>query len=118
MRADEVQKGIDDMADRFSHIGFELHEFTGVETASVILGLEVGVEVPGVLRTKRERVWRLRSALRWLGEGAWVTGDQVRVLLGMYVAVSLVPSGVVSTTVVVRLRELVRGAASEALGLS
>lgn len=73
----EAPVGLDAVAALFQRLGFELHAFTGVETASAILGLELGVESPGILRAKGDRVWKLRSALQWLGQQAWVSGDQV-----------------------------------------
>lgn len=55
LRADQVQSGLDEVASRFQQLGFELHEFTGAESASVILVLEMGVDAPDFLRPKWDR---------------------------------------------------------------
>eukprot|EP00974_Lingulodinium_polyedra_P013932 1350637-Lingulodinium_polyedra.AAC.1 len=70
------------MMREFDKMGFSLHDITGVETVAKVLGFLIGQGRPGSLRPAPERVWKLRSALQWLEERPFITGEQLGVFLG------------------------------------
>ena len=92
VNADQVGAGIERMISAFSNLGFDLHEISGVEEVSSVLGYSVNQGRTGRLRLKPERVWKLRAALRWI-LNVNVTGLQIQVLLGLYVSMALVSRG-------------------------
>ena len=92
VNADQVGAGIERMINAFSSLGFDLHEISGVEEVSSVLGYAVNLGRTGRLRPKPERVWKLRAALLWI-LNVNVTGLQIQVLLGLYVSMALVSRG-------------------------
>ena len=67
----------------------------GASTFGAILGGELDGS-RGRVGPKREKLWTLRSALKWLGSGVRVSGRQVECLLGHYVFEVLYSRGALS----------------------
>eukprot|EP00972_Heterocapsa_arctica_P092144 13590470-Heterocapsa_arctica.AAC.1 len=72
----------------FEDAGFAMHNFSETMTSATVYGADLGGRVPHSRRVGAQ-AWTVRQALEWLASGPTVTGRQVEVLLGHYVATSL-----------------------------
>ena len=85
----QVDEGIQKMIRGFRRLGFHLHEISGVQSASQVLGFALTPDRGGRIRPVPRKVWTLREALTWMAAGAFVTGVQVSKLLGLYVSMAI-----------------------------
>ena len=72
----------------FREAGFSMHEVSRVVTSMAVLGCQLGGTTP-TSRRNGERAGLLMGALHWLASGPRVTGKQVEVIVGHYVATAL-----------------------------
>ncbi|CAK0796211.1 unnamed protein product, partial [Prorocentrum cordatum] len=77
----------DKIVSTFERHGFAMHEISPVSDAAVILGASVGGSPPSTRRVLN-KLLLVRGALQWLASGPTVTGRQVEVIVGHYVALT------------------------------
>ncbi|CAK0832385.1 unnamed protein product, partial [Prorocentrum cordatum] len=77
----------DKIVSTFKRHGFAMHEISPVSDAAVILGASVGGSPPSTRRVLN-KLLLVRGALQWLASGPTVTGRQVEVIVGHYVALT------------------------------
>jgi len=86
--ATEVRAARDLVLHTFEAAGFQMHEVSAVCSETEVLGCDLGGATPSSRRTGR-KLWLLRSALEWVASGPVVTGRQLEVLVGHFVAACL-----------------------------
>ena len=74
----------DTVVKQFSAAGFQLHEITDVSSSATVLGTDVGGQ-PAKAQRAGAKLATLRRAL-WLAEGLVVSGRQIEVFVGHFVA--------------------------------
>ena len=80
-----VEQARNQVLSTFEAAGFSMHEISGVDTTAEVLGADLGGDPPVASRYRR-KLWLLRQSLAWLASGPVVTGQQIEVIIGHYVA--------------------------------